>query len=69
MFKLTNRTKVNYRSKRLWTALSALILLVLQSFGVEVVEESYNELINAILTVLVLAGFIDEVDEDDEEQE
>jgi phi LC3 family holin len=51
---MNNRWK-NYG---LWSAITGLILLLLQAFNVPVVSEQYETIVNAILTVLVLAGII-----------
>ena len=51
---MTNRWK-NYG---LWTAVAALVLLVLQAFGIKVDVGQYNEIVNAVLAVLALAGII-----------
>jgi uncharacterized membrane protein len=32
--------------------------LALQMFGVKIAEDQYNEVVNAVLTVLVLAGVV-----------
>jgi uncharacterized membrane protein len=53
------KLKQRLRSKSLWVAVAALILMVLQAAGVNVVEEKYNEIVNAILTILILAGIIE----------
>lgn len=42
----------------LWLAVAALVLLVLQMFGIQIAEDKYNEVVNAVLTVLVLAGVV-----------
>jgi uncharacterized membrane protein len=52
--RLPNRFK-NYP---LWVALASLVLIVLQAFGLPIVEAEYNRVVNAVLSVLVLAGVI-----------
>ncbi|MGM9925217.1 MAG: holin [Bacillus sp. (in: firmicutes)] len=47
-----------WKNYGLWVAVAAFILLVLQTVGVEVVPDRYNELVNSLLTILVLAGII-----------
>jgi phi LC3 family holin len=47
-----------FKNYALWVALASLGLLVAQSFGLEVAADKYNEIVNAILTVLVLAGVV-----------
>ncbi|MFE4202156.1 holin [Aneurinibacillus aneurinilyticus] len=47
-----------WRNYGLWTAIAALILLVLQSFGIEIDVGRYNDIVTAVLGVLALAGVI-----------
>jgi phi LC3 family holin len=47
-----------FKNYALWLGVASLILLVVQAFGVEVATDKYNEIVNAVLTVLVLAGVI-----------
>jgi uncharacterized membrane protein len=53
------KLKQRLRSKSLWVAVAALVMMVLQTAGVHVVEEQYNQIVNGILSVLILAGIID----------
>lgn len=55
MEKLKNRL----RSKTLWVSVAALILMVLKQFGVEIADAEYNQIVNGVLAVLILAGIID----------
>lgn len=41
-----------------WASTLAFIPMVMKSLGVDVVPDQYNELINAILTILVFLGII-----------
>ena len=52
--RLPNRFK-NYA---LWVAMASLVLLVLQAFGLPIVEAEYNRIVNGVLSVLVLAGVV-----------
>lgn len=67
--------KNRLRNYGLWVAVAALIPLILQAFGVELVEEQYNEIVNSLLGILVLLGLISNPDTenrfymDDEENE
>jgi len=54
MVKIPDRFK-NYL---LWSSIGAFVLLVVQAFGVEIDVGKYNELVNAGLGLLVLAGVI-----------
>ncbi|MGL4345343.1 MAG: hypothetical protein ACRCTE_09105 [Cellulosilyticaceae bacterium] len=49
----TNRWK-NYG---LWVSVAALIPLVLSSFGIHIIP-NYQEIVNAVLAILVMAGII-----------
>lgn len=50
--------KNRLRNHGLWMAVFALVLLILQSFGVNVASDKYYEVVNAVLGVLVLLGII-----------
>ena len=52
--KVTSRLK-NYG---LWISVAAFIPMLLTTFGVDVVPEQYNELVNALLGILVAAGLL-----------
>lgn len=47
-----------FKNYGLWLAIGSFILLVLQNFGVDVAPEKFEELYNSFLTILVLAGII-----------
>lgn len=47
-----------FKNYLLWSAIAAFILLVVQAFGVQIDVGKYNELVNAGLGILVLAGVI-----------
>lgn len=42
----------------LWIAVAAFILLLLQTFGVEIAPDRFYELVNGLLGILVLLGVI-----------
>ncbi len=50
--------KKRLKNHGLWVAVAALVLMALRAFGVDVVESDYNEIVNAVLGVLVLLGVI-----------
>jgi len=50
--------KKRLRNYGLWVAVAALGLLALQTFGVDVATDKYNQLVNGVLGVLVLLGVI-----------
>ncbi|MBY9013593.1 MAG: holin [Candidatus Lokiarchaeota archaeon] len=47
-----------FKNKGLWVSMLALIPMILQGFGVDVLPENYNEICSALLGVLVLAGIL-----------
>jgi phi LC3 family holin len=47
-----------FKNYALWLAVASLGLIVAQAFGLDIAEDKYNEIINAVLTVLVLAGVV-----------
>lgn len=42
----------------LWVAILALIPLILKQFGVYIIPEEYTQITTAILSILVLAGIL-----------
>jgi phi LC3 family holin len=47
-----------FKNYALWLAVASLGLIVAQAFGLNIAEDKYNEVVNAVLTVLVLAGVV-----------
>jgi uncharacterized membrane protein len=47
-----------FKNYGLWLAVASLGLNVAQSSGLTIAEDKYNEVVNAVLTVLVLAGVV-----------
>lgn len=50
--------KSRFKNYGLWVAIAALIPLVLNSFGINVLPGNYEEISSAILGILVIAGII-----------
>ncbi|AGK96819.1 small integral membrane protein [Clostridium pasteurianum] len=48
----------NLKSKTFWVAIGAFVLYLLHSAGVGVVDTQYNDIINAVLQLLVLMGIL-----------
>jgi uncharacterized membrane protein len=46
------------RNYGLWLAVAALIGMVLQDVGVNIAPERYQAYVDAVLTILVLAGIV-----------
>jgi phi LC3 family holin len=47
-----------FKNYALWIAVASLGLIVAQAFGLDIAEDKYNEIVNGVLTVLVLAGVV-----------
>lgn len=47
-----------FKNYGLWVSVAALIPMVLQGFGVEILPDNYNQIITAILGILVAAGIL-----------
>lgn len=50
--------KSRLRNYGLWVSVASLVLLVLQSLGVPITPEQYNEIVNTILGILVMLGIL-----------
>jgi uncharacterized membrane protein len=50
--------KQRFKNYALWISVASLGLIVAQAFGLEIAEDKYNEIVNGVLTVLVLAGVV-----------
>lgn len=47
-----------FKNYGLWVAVAGFAGLVLQTFGIDFAPEKYEELVNGFLTILVLAGIL-----------
>ena len=47
-----------FKNYGLWVSVAALIPMVLHGFGVKILPDNYNEIITAILGILVAAGIL-----------
>lgn len=47
-----------FKNYGLWVSIFALIPMLCQGFGVNILPTNYNEIINAILGILVTAGIL-----------
>jgi uncharacterized membrane protein len=47
-----------FKNYGLWVAVAALVGMILQDAGFSITPEKYDAYVNAILTVLVLAGIV-----------
>lgn len=50
--------KSRFKSYGLWLAVAALIPMILQGFGLNVLPDNYKEIVIAILGILVMAGIL-----------
>lgn len=47
-----------FKNYGFWVSIAALVPLVLNGFGVKVLPDNYNEIVTAILSILVMAGVL-----------
>ncbi|MDV7401669.1 hypothetical protein RZS08_60175 [Arthrospira platensis SPKY1] len=47
-----------WKNKGLWLSIAALVPMICQGFGIKILPENYEEIINAILGILVAAGIL-----------
>ncbi len=47
-----------FKNYALWISVFSLIPLILEAFGLNIIPKNYNEIVTAILSVLVMAGII-----------
>lgn len=47
-----------YKNIGLWISIFALIPMILQGFGLNILPENYSQIVSAFLGVLVLAGIL-----------
>ncbi|GFZ31766.1 hypothetical protein CSC2_22920 [Clostridium zeae] len=52
--------KSRFRNYGLWVSIAALIPMVLQGFGLDILPSNYKDIINALLTILVMAGILND---------
>jgi len=52
------KNKSRFRNYGLWVSIAALIPILLQGIGIDILPENYNTIINAILSILVMIGLI-----------
>ena len=47
-----------FKNYGLWVSICALVPMVFKVFGVNILPENYNEIVYAILSILVMAGIL-----------
>lgn len=47
-----------FKNYGLWVSIAALVQMVLHGFGLKVLPDNYNEIVTAILGILVMAGIL-----------
>ncbi|MBN1042967.1 holin [Clostridium botulinum] len=50
--------KSRFKNYGLWVSIAALIPLILKSFGIEVIQGDYEQIVQAILSILVMLGIV-----------
>ncbi|MFD3156494.1 holin [Haloimpatiens sp. FM7330] len=51
-----------FKNYGLWVSIFAFIPLLLEGLGIHILPENYNEIVNAFLGILVLAGILSNPD-------
>ena len=52
--------KKRLRNYGLWVSLASLVFLLLNNFGISVDESKFNGIVDAILTIFVLLGILND---------
>lgn len=47
-----------FKNYGLWVSVCALVPMVFKAFGVDILPENYNDIVYAILSILVMAGIL-----------
>lgn len=47
-----------FKNYGLWVSIAALIPMVLKGFNIDILPDNYQEVINAVLAILVMLGII-----------
>jgi len=55
---MSDNLKSRLKNYGLWISAASFVLLILQNFGISVVESEYNNIVNSFLGLLVLLGII-----------
>jgi uncharacterized membrane protein len=55
---MSESMKKRFSSKGFWVSLAALVPVVLQLFGADILPKDYSSIINMILTLLVALGVL-----------
>ena len=50
--------KSRFKNYGLWVSIAALVPMLLQGAGVDILPDNYNTIINAILSILIMLGLI-----------
>lgn len=55
---MSENFKNRLKNYGLWVSVASFVLLLLQIFGVHVIESQYNNVVNSFLGILVMLGII-----------
>ncbi|KFX57115.1 holin [Clostridium botulinum] len=50
--------KSRFKNYGLWVSIAALIPLILKCFGIEIIQGEYQQVVQAILSILVMLGIV-----------
>lgn len=55
-----NKLSIRDRLKNygLWISIAALIPMVLKGFNIDILPDNYNQIVTAVLSILVMAGIL-----------
>ncbi|SHH17068.1 holin [Clostridium grantii] len=51
-----------FKNYGLWISVAAFIPLALEAFGLKIVPQNYDEIVNSLLGILVIAGIVNNPD-------
>lgn len=60
--------KKKLRNYYFWSAFAAFLLLLAQTLGIEVVAEDYNKLVEGLLGLLLMLGFLSKDEPPDDQK-
>ncbi|NFI03352.1 holin [Clostridium botulinum] len=50
--------KSRFKNYGLWVSIAALIPLILKCFGIEIIQGEYQQVVQAILSILIMLGIV-----------
>ncbi|MGN2336566.1 phage holin [Clostridium cagae] len=50
--------KSRFKNYGLWVSIAALIPLIIKCFGIEIIQGEYQQVVQAILSILIMLGIV-----------